>query len=196
MVEKPLEKNNTKPNLFTIIILIIGSIGMLFLTLGCVIDWINKTNAGIDWLVNLLYHPLSGVISIIFFSLLIVFALEKVTPGRLEKGRNYLDDKKNVVRASRVIAPIAFILLIVNSYLLLSFLMASLFGVEVLVLFHILLSILFGISLLISIFKTLISHYMNNPIELQRVLSISVIVILILFTVIVLIGRAMGLLTF
>ena len=86
MAEKTSQKDTTQPKVFTIVVLLIGSLGMLLLTLGCVLDWLKKISLGVGTtFVNALYHPPSGVISIVFFTLLVLFILEKITPGRLGK---------------------------------------------------------------------------------------------------------------
>ena len=176
----------------TIIILIIGALIMLALSYACVLDWINKLEKGEDWLVNLIYHPLTGVISIIFFTLAAVFGLEKSTPGRMEKIKRYLDENKQVYLIVIVITIVSLILLTVNSLMLLA---AGTSGVEALVAFHTLMGILFGVALFISCSKIIIGLYLNNPQKWQNVIIIEVIIAIVAFTVIVIIGRAIGLIS-
>ena len=88
MVEK------IKPKLSTIISLLIGGIIILLLSLGCVLDWQLKIKLNVDYLINVLFHPISGVICIIFFTLLILFVFEYKTPGKLESIKNSLEEKK------------------------------------------------------------------------------------------------------
>lgn len=183
---------NSKPKLLTIILLIIGACAMLFLSYGCVLDWINKIETGKDWLVNLFYHPITGVISIFFFTLFVIFGIEKISPGRMEGIKNYLEEKKSVVLLFIVVTIISLILLIINSYILLG---AGTSGVEGLVAFHTLTGVLFGVSLMILILKGFISRYLNNPRKWQYYIIICVIVNVSVFLAIVLIARAMGLLT-
>ena len=176
----------------TILILIIGAFIMLLLSYACVLDWINKLEKGEDWLVNLIYHPLTGVISIIFFTLAAVFGLEKATPGRMENFKNYLEEKKHAYLIVIVITIVSLILLTVSSLMLLA---AGTSGVEALVAFHILMGILFGVSLFISCSKIIISLYISNPQKWQNIIVIEVIIAIVAFTAMVIVARAMGLLT-
>jgi len=176
----------------TILILIIGAFIMLLLSYACVLDWINKLEKGEDWLVNMIYHPLTGVIGIIFFTLAAVFSLEKSTPGRMEKIKRYLDENKQVYLIVIVITIVSLILLTVNSLMLLA---AGTSGVGALVAFHTLMGILFGVALFISCSKIIIGLYLSNPQKWQNVIIIEVIIAIVAFTVIVIIGRAIGLIS-
>lgn len=180
------------PKTRTIIILIIGSIVMLLLSYACVLDWINKLEKGEDWFVNLIYHPLTGVLGIAFFALAVIFGLEKVTPGRIEKIRNYLEDNKRAIPIIFVITIIALILLIVNSIILLA---AGTTGVETLITFHTLMGIIFGIGIMIIILKLIINKYLSNRRKWERILELEVIICIVVFTAIVIVARAMGLLS-
>ena len=183
---------NSKPKLLTIIVLFVGACVMLLLSYACVLDWIIKIETGKDWLVNLFYHPITGVISIIFFTLLVIFGIEKISPGRMEGIKNYLDEKKSVGLLFIVVAIISLILLIINSIMLLG---AGTSGVEGLIAFHTLTGVLFGVSLMILILKSFISRYLNNPKKWQNYIIICIIVTIGVFVLIVLIARVMGLLT-
>jgi len=176
----------------TILILIIGALIMLALSYACVLDWINKLEKGEGWLVNMIYHPLTGVIGIIFFTLAALFGLEKSSPGRMENIKNYLGDKKQVYLIIIVITIVSLILLTINSFMLLA---AGTTGVETLIAFHTLMGILFGITLFISCSKIIIGLYLKNPPKWQNVIIIEVIIAIIAFTVIVIIGRAIGLIS-
>lgn len=179
------------PKTRTIIILIIGAIVMLLLSYGCILDWNEKLEKGGDWLLNLVYHPLTGVLGIAFFFLATIFSLEKVTPGRIEKIRNYLEDNKRANPIIFVITIIALILLIINSILILA---AGTTGVEILIAFHTLMGIIFGIGLTIIIFKFFINKYLSNRHKWERIIELEVIICIIVFTALVIIARAMGLL--
>lgn len=180
------------PKTRTIIILIIGAIIMLLLSYACVLDWINKLEKGEDWLVNLIYHPLTGVLGIAFFTLAAIFGLEKATPGRIEKIRSYLEDTKRANLIIVVITIIAFIILIVNSIMLLA---AGTTGVEILIAFHTLMGLIFGIGVMIIIFKLFINKYLSNRRKWERIIEFEVIICIVVFTVIVIVGRAMGLIS-
>jgi hypothetical protein len=176
----------------TIIILIIGALIMLALSYACVLDWINKLEKGEGWLVNMIYHPLTGVISIIFFTFAIVFGLEKSTPGKMKKIKSYLDKNYKAYLMTILITIISLILLSINSIQLLA---AGTSGIEGLVAFHTLMGILFGVSLFISCSKIIIGLYIKNPQKWQNVIIIEVIIAIVAFTVIVIIGRAIGLIS-
>ena len=177
------------PKTRTIIILFIGAIVMLALSYACVLDWINKLEKGEDWLVNLIYHPLTGVLGIAFFTLAVVFGLEKTTPGRIEKIRNYLVDKKQAKPIIYMITIVSLILLIINSILILE---AGTSGVEILIAFHTLMGIIFGIGLMIIIFKLYINKYLSNRHKWERIIELEVIICIVVFTAIVIVARAMG----
>jgi len=177
------------PKTRTIIILFIGAIVMLALSYACVLDWINKLEKGEDWLVNLIYHPLTGVLGIAFFTLAVVFGLEKTTPGRIEKIRNYLEDNKRAKPIIFTITIVALILLIINSIILLE---AGTTGVEMLIAFHTLMGIIFGIGVMIIIFKLFINKYLSNRHKYERMIEIEVILCIVILTVIVIVARAMG----
>ena len=176
----------------TILILIIGALIMLALSYACVLDWINKLESGEGWLVNMIYHPLTGVISIIFFTLAVVFGLEKSTPGRLEKIKSYLEENQKAYLIAIIIMIVSLILLVVNSLQLLA---AGTSGIEALVAIHTFMGILFGVTLFISCSKIIINLYINNPQKWQNIIIIEVIIAIIAFTVIVIIGRAIGLIS-
>jgi len=176
----------------TIIVLIIGALIMLLLSYACVLDWINKLEKGGDWLVNLIYHPLTGVIAIIFFTLAVVFSLEKATPGRMERIKNYLEEKQQVYMIILVLTIISFILLTVNSIILLR---AGTSGVEGLIAVHTLMGIIFGVLFFISSAKIIINLYLSNPQKWQNYIVIEVILLVVVFTVMVIVGRAIGLIS-
>ncbi len=183
----------TQPKIFTIVVLLIGSIGMLLLTLGCVLDWLKKISLSVDYLVNVLYHPPSGVISIVFFALLVLFILEKITPGRLEKLFDYINNKAQIMIAFIVIAVVSLILLLVNSVLFLNATQASSSDVAIHSVLHNVLGILCGVSFALTLFKTLIASYLKDPVAWQKIFSIVVIIVFVVFFVAVVMGLMTGL---
>jgi len=183
---------NKTPKIRTILILLIGAIGMLLLSYACVLDWINKIEMGRDWSVNLIYHPLSGVISIVLFTLLFIFLYEKISSGFIEKIKNSLEEKKQIILIFLVIDIVSLILLIVNSLMILE---AGTSGVEGLVAFHTLMGIILGVSLMLTVLKNFTSIYINNPEKCENYTLIIVIILLIVFIAIVAVARAMGMLT-
>ena len=193
MAEKTSQKDLTQPKVGTIVVLLISSLGMLLLTLGCVLDWLAKITLSVDYLVNVLYHPPSGVLSIVFFTLLVLFILEKITPGRLEKLLDSINKKAILVKAFILIAVVSLILLMINSVLFLNATSASTADVAIHSVLHNLLGIVFGVSLALAAFKTLIVSYLKDPISWEKKYSIIVIVIFIVFLVIVIIGIMTGL---
>ena len=193
MTEKTSQKDLTQPKVFTIVVLLIGSVGMLLLTLGCVLDWLAKISLSVDYLVNVLYHPPSGVLSIVFFTLLVLFILEKITPGRLEKLLDNINKKALLMKAFMLVAVVSLILLMINSVLFLNATSASTADVTIHAVLHNLLGIVFGVSLALATFKTLITSYLKNPIAWQKTFSIVVIIVFVVFLVIVIIGIMTGL---
>ena len=176
----------------TVIILIIGALIMLALSYACVLDWINKIKTGQDWSVNLWYHPLTGVISIMFFTLSALFLLEKASSGQIKKIKDYLDGNKSVNLIVIIISVVSLILLIFNSYMLLE---AGTSGVEGLIIFHTSMGIIFGVGLMILTLKPFFTQFINAPNKWQTYLLIIVIISVIVFSVIVIIGRAIGLIS-
>ena len=193
MAEKTLQKDLTQPKMLTIIVLLIGSLGMLLLTLGCVLDWLKKIRLSIDYLVNVLYHPPSGIISIVFFTILVLFILEKMTPGRLEKLLDSINKKAKLMKTFMIIAVVLLILLAINSVLYLNATIESTSDVVIHSVLHNLWGILFGVSLTLALFKTLIAAYLKDPIAWQKYFSIVVIIVFVVFLVIVIIGMMTGL---
>ena len=183
---------NIEPKIRTILILLIGAIVMLLLSYACVLDWINKIEMGRDWSVNLVYHPLSGVISIIFFTMLFIFLFERLSSGFIEKIKNFLEEKKQIIVIFLIIDIVSLILLIVNSFMILE---AGTSGVEGLVAFHTLMGILLGVSIMLTVLKTFTSKYLNDPGKCENYILIIVIILLVVFIAIVAVARAMGLLT-
>ena len=180
------------PKTRTIIILIVGAIVMLLLSYACVLDWINKLERGDDWLVNLFYHPITGVLGIEFLTMAVIFSLEKVNPGRIEKFRDYLEDNKYTNPIMNMTTIIALILLIINSIILFN---AGTTGLEVLIGFHTLLGIIVGIGARLIFLKLIINKYLSNRHQWERVIELEVIICIVVFTAIVIIGRAMGLIS-
>ncbi len=185
-----MEENIVKTR--TIIILIIGALIILALSYACVLDWINKLQSGEGWLVNMIYHPLTGVISIIFFTLAVVFGLERSSPGRMEKIKSFLEENKNINLIVIIITIVSLIFLVVNS---LQILAAGTSGIEALVAVHTLMGILFGVTLFISCLKIIIGLYLSNPEKWQKVIIFEVIIATVAFIIIVIIGRAIGLIS-
>ena len=188
MAEKTSQKDLSQPKLFTIVVLLIGSVGMLLLTLGCVLDWLKKISLSVDYLVNVLYHPPSGVISIVFFTLLVLFVLEKITPGRLEKLLDSINKKANLMKAFLLIAVVSLIVLMINSVLFLNATTANTPDVLIHSVLHNLAGVIFGVSLALALFKRLIATYLKDPIAWQKSFSIVVIIVFIVFLVVVIIG--------
>jgi hypothetical protein len=193
MVEKTSQKDLTQPKVYTIVVLLIGSLGMLLLTLGCILDWLKKISLSVDYLVNVLYHPPSGVLSIVFFTILVLFILEKITTGRLEKLLDYINKKAILIKAFILIAVVSLILLMINSVIFLNATTSSTSDVAIHAVLHNLLGMVFGVSLALAFFKTLIASYLKNPIAWQKFFSIGVIIVFIVFLVIVIIGMMTGL---
>ena len=129
------------------------------------------------------------VLGIAFFALAVIFGLEKVTPGRIEKIRNYLENNKRANPIIFLITIIALILLILNSIMLLA---AGTTGVEILIAFHTLMGIVFGIGVLIIILKSIINKYLSNRRKWERMIELEVIICIVVFTAIVIVARAMG----
>ena len=162
------------------------------LDIGCILDWIKKVTLDVDYLVNVLYHPLSGVISISFFYILILLLLEKATPGRIEKTVNYLKEKKPFTNASMAITLISLVLLIINSVVLLSETKAGTSNVGALTIFHAILGILLGVFLIISITKIIMTPYLANPAKWQKNAQIIALIVFIVLLILVIIGVAVG----
>ena len=176
----------------TIILLIIGALIMLALSYACVLDWINKIETGQDWMVNLWYHPITGILGIVLFTLFGLFLFEKASSGQIKKIIDYLDERKSTHKIIFLLTVISLILLIINSVMLLE---AGTSGVEGLIIFHTLMGIIFGISLMILILKPFFTRFMKQPEKCQKNLAIIIIILIVVFVVIVIIGRAIGLIS-
>ncbi len=184
--------NNAKPKPLTFVILLIGGFGLLLLSIGCILDWIKKITLNVDYLINVLYHPLSSVLSITCFFLLIILLLEKASPGRIGKIMDSLKEKKQVSLLFIAITLISLVLLIINSLVLLSETEAGASSVDVLTVVHALLGVLFGVSIMISAFKIILSPYLANPGKWQKYTVISTFIIFIVMLVLVIIGMVVG----
>lgn len=184
--------DNTKPKSLTFIILFIGAFGILLLNIGCILDWAKKLTLNVDYLVNVLYHPLSGIMSIACFFLIIILILERRTPGRLQKMVDYMNEKKKVSLIFVIITIISLVSLIINSNVLISETIAGTSNVGVLTNLHAVLGILLGVSLMISIFKIIMAPYLANPDKWQKYTQIVTFIIFIVLLVLVIIGMALG----
>ena len=184
--------DDSKPKILTIFALLIGALIILMLSIACVLDWVNKLKIGADWSVNLWYHPLTGVISIMYFCILVLFLMEKREPGKMQKIRANLENRKGYITIIYVLTIISFVLMTSSSYLLLISITSA---VELLIAFHTLMGIIFGMGIMMSLLKQFISRYVKNPVKFQTNLVIIVIISVALFTVIVVIGRAIGLIS-
>ena len=184
--------DNTKPKSLTFITLFIGAFGILLLDIGCILDWIKKLTLNVDYLVNVLYHPLSGVIAIACFFLIIILFLERSTPGRIQKIVDSLNEKKKVPLIFMVITIVSLVLLIVNSLLLLSETKAGTSNVGILTISHAFLGVLLGVSLLIAILKRIMSPYLSDPDKWEKHMQIVISVVFIVLLVLVIIGMAVG----
>jgi len=184
--------DNTKPKSLTFITLFIGAFGILLLDIGCILDWIKKVSLDVGYLVNVFYHPLSGVIAIACFFLIIVLFLEKGTPGRIQKMVDYLEEKKKIPLIFLVITLISAVLLVVNSVLLLSETKAGTSNVGILTIFHALLGVILAVSLMIAILKTIMSPYLSGSDKWQKHMQIVISVVFVVLLVLVIIGMAVG----
>jgi hypothetical protein len=178
-----------EPKIRTIVVLIIGAFIMLVANYGCALDWINKLENGGDWFGNIFYHPLSGIITIIFFTMSAFFLLERISPGKMAKMSNYIDEKNQIKKVLILVTISSLILLLVDAAMLLSMYPAY-FGV--LVGSHIVLGVLLGLCLTIFIIKSLISKILDNPTKWQNYILIIVIITIIIFLIWLFIAAAMG----
>ena len=183
---------NMEPKNRTIIILIIGAFIIFLLSYGCILDWINKINKGLDWSLNLWYHPLTAIIGILFSILSVIFIIEKVSSGQIEKLKNFLESKKSVIMVCLVITVIAFISIIISVLLILD---AGTTEFNGLVAFHMLMGIIFGVGLFMLLAKPFFINYINNPEKVQNYLSVIVIVAAIVLLTMVIVARAIGLIS-
>ena len=175
-----------KPRVLTILILLIGGLGMLFMSYACVLDWIEKLNLDINWVVNAWFHPITGSLSMIFFCWLILFLLVRISLKNLKKFANFFN-KKEVLSISVVLILISLIIIIISSY----FLILEPENI-ILIIIHSLSGIIFGISMMISTSRVLVSSYQNNSEKTQKLIIIVVIAMLAVFMILVLIGRELG----
>lgn len=182
-------ENNFKPNIRTIVILIFGALLMLIASYGCALDWKNKLEKGGDWSGNLFYHPLTGIISIIFFTMFAIFILERISPGWIKQMSDYIDEKNQVKIVLILNTILSLILLIGDAILLLEMYPAN---SSILVAIHIIMGILLGICLTLLILKSLISKFLDKPRKWQNIILIGVIIIIIIFSSWLIISASMG----
>jgi hypothetical protein len=182
-------ENNFKPKIVIILILIIGALILLIASYGCALDWMNKLEENGDWTGNVFYHPLTGVTSIVFFTLSVFFFLERISPGLMKQMCDYLDDKNQMKIFLVLITIISLILLIIDAFMLLVMYPANF---STLVVFHVAMGILFGICLTMLIIKSLTNKFLKNPSKWQKNILIFVIVILIIFASWLIISVSMG----
>lgn len=178
-----------KPKIGTILILIIGALLMLIASYGCAIDWTTKLESGRDWTGNLFYHPLTGVISIIFFTIFAFFLLERISPGKLEKMNKYIDEKNQIEILLLAIIIGSFIILIIDSIMLLAMYPTNF---DILIIIHIITAILIGFCLSILILRAIIHKIINNPNKYQNYIIIGVVIIIIIFLLWLIISISMG----
>jgi len=184
--------DTTKPKSSTLIIFLIGTFGIFLLDIGCILDWNKKLALNVDYLVNTLFHPLSSVISITCFLLIILLFMERTTPGRIEKLCNYLEEKKKIALTFIVISLISAVLLILNAILLLTETTAGTSNVGVLSIFHVLFGVLFGVSLMIVLLKKILNHYISDPNKWQKYAQIIILLVFLVLFVLVIVGLAVG----
>ena len=182
-------EENIKMKIRTIIILIIGAFISFIASYACAVDWIIKLKSGQAWLVNLFYHPITGITSIVFLTLCVILIVEKISPGQIKKIRDYIDGNRRFNLIVILILITSLILLTINSYMLI---MQSTSGIEIFRTLHILMGIISGISLTILILKPIANRLLDNSSKWQNYIIIIVIILIVVFIVSVLIAAAMG----
>lgn len=94
---------------------------MIFLmSYACALDWRAKISLGDSWLINIIYHPVAGFLSIFFLGLASLYLIQRLAPNQIKsvEASGVLCGRGIIV--IRLIAFVNTILLVINSYSLLT----------------------------------------------------------------------------
>ncbi|WP_455465132.1 hypothetical protein [Candidatus Hodarchaeum mangrovi] len=183
------------PRRSTIIILLIGAFGSLALSLACVIDWIKKIELGMNYTLNLFYHPIMGFFGLLFFGLFLFLVRERWGSGRFTILQSEVAQYRYFIFLfSFSTAVLSFLgLFFINSPLLIQ--EASLGSLNfITLLFHISFAFLIALCLLIFLIPFFYKIYLENRPRTRVVTILMVIIVLSLGLLTVLLGRVLGLL--
>ena len=183
------------PRRSTIIILFIGAFGSLALSMACVMDWIEKIKLGMDYSLNLLYHPIMGYFGLLFFGLFLFLVRERWGQGRFAILQSEVAQYRYFIFFfSAFTAILSFLgLVLINSPLLIH---ETSLGVSnvISVLFHISLALLVALCLLIFLIPFFYKVYLENR-PRTRIITIFIVVIVLSAGILaILLGKALGLL--
>ncbi|MHA1909322.1 MAG: hypothetical protein ACW98Y_18640, partial [Candidatus Thorarchaeota archaeon] len=73
--------------------LLIGTLLTFALSFACALDWNVKIEQNQEWLLNLIYHPIAGTISVLFLSFLTLYLIESRSEGTIKAFGNVLSSK-------------------------------------------------------------------------------------------------------
>ena len=179
----------------TIITLLIGGLGAFALSFACVLDWILKIEQGLDYSVNIIYHPIMALIAVFLFAAGLCLLREKRSPGHFKRIFTEITDYQSIVYIIAFAVGILslFGLIFYNSPTMITQIAAG-NNNPITVIFHLALGLLLGLSLFVGLLKFIILKYSKNPSKFQNFALLTVIVIIFLGIITVLIGRNLGLL--
>ncbi len=170
------------------IILFLGSLITLGFGYACALDWSMKIALSQDWTINLLYHPITEFLAILFGSILAMFFVVSKFPDSMERIESSISNQNTRFLLTFLLI-VSFGALFVNSVQMLS-------SVSPLILAtHILTGFVTGISAILLMIPRLVRMHQRNPTRTHDLLTALVVISVIISIAAVVIANAMGLLT-
>lgn len=179
------------PRIRTIIIMLVGSILFFGYSFACVLDWIKKIELGMDTFLNIVYHPITGVLSVMCFVLSMIFIGERYKPGTVNRLQKTLKPSYSIIAI--IVSVILLVINYVTSVILIDATEAG-NSDNLMVLIHLLIGILLGLGIIACVIQILLSKYLIEPVKWENYLTISVLVLLVVLAGLVAIAGLMGLL--
>ncbi len=179
------------PKIRTIIIMLVGSVLFFSYSFVCVLDWIKKIELGKDTFLNIIYHPITGILSVMCFVLFMIFINERYKPGTINRLKKTFKPSYSIIAI--IFSVILLVIIYVTSVLLINTTEAGNSDI-LMVLVHLIIGILLGLGITACVIQILLSKYLIEPVKWENYLTISVLVLLVVLAGLVIIAGLMGLL--
>lgn len=186
-----ISNNEIAPRNRTIIIMLVGSILFFVYSFACVLDWIKKIELGRDTFLNIVYHPITGILSVICFVLFMIFISERYKPGTINRIHKTFKPSYSIIAI--IISVILLVIIYITSELLINTTEAGNSDIFMVVV-HLIIGILLGLGIIACVIQILLSKFLIEPLKWENYLNISTIVLLVVLAGLVAIAGLMGLL--
>ncbi len=171
--------------------MLVGSLLFFVYSFACVLDWIKKIELGRDTFLNIVYHPITGILSVICFVLFMIFISERYKPGTINRLHKTFKPSYPIIAI--IVSVILLVIIYITSELLINTTEAGNSDI-LMVVVHLIIGILLGVGIIACVIHVLLSKFLIEPLKWENYLNISTIVLLVVLAGLVAIAGLMGLL--